>query len=112
MVSEHGKCILSVPLSSLFAGNTVLFAHSQPFKHFTALKQVNVRLIVDDYYLFVYLFVCALNLKSRLQVIVKISLNKPLMSESLSRELCPMKLNIVKSKNNPHSPGLFCFNQL
>ena len=40
-----------------------------------------------------------------LQIIVKISLNKPLMSDSLSRELCPMKLNIVKSKNNPNTPG-------
>lgn len=27
------------------------------------------------------------------------------MSPSLSRELCPMKLNIVKSKNNPNTPG-------
>jgi len=76
MVSEYGKCVLSVPLSSLFAGNTVLFAHSEPCQHFTALKQV----------------------------IVKISLNKPLMSLSLSKELCPMKLNIVKSKNNPNAP--------
>ncbi|KAL5263744.1 hypothetical protein ACHWQZ_G004965 [Mnemiopsis leidyi] len=75
-VSECGKCVLSVPLSSLFSGNTVLYAHSEPFQHFTALKQV----------------------------IVKISLNKPLMSPSLSRELCPMKLNIVKSKNNPNTP--------
>jgi hypothetical protein len=40
MVSEYGKCVLSVPLSSLFAGNTVLFAHSEPCQHFTALKQV------------------------------------------------------------------------
>ena len=40
MVSEFGKCVLSVPLSSLFAGNTVLFAHSEPCQHFTALKQV------------------------------------------------------------------------
>ena len=39
-VSECGKCVLSVPLSSLFAGNTVLYTHSEPFQHFTALKQV------------------------------------------------------------------------
>ena len=40
MVAERGKCVLSVSLSSLFAGNTTLLVQSEPFKHFTALKEV------------------------------------------------------------------------
>lgn len=75
-MNENGKCVLKVPLSSLFAGNTVLSDESQPHQHFTALKQV----------------------------VVRISLNKPLMSEALSKELSPMQLNIVRSRHLPNTP--------
>ena len=41
-VNEHGKCVLKLPLSSLFAGNTALSDESQHNQHFTALKQVRL----------------------------------------------------------------------